>query len=202
MPRASGTCPAVDRGPKPLALSGLGGPLVTSHHAPGQPRLQPGAPLPATGGRVAVFPLLIFIQTWASEARQAVGERRKGPLWVSVGHVGNGLPLSTCPWLIHRDAGRATSWSAALGARRPATAGARLVHHLPSFHACRPATASTSPPWGRPGGRASQGAYLPPSSGGPSRLRSSLAALLLMHPRQRPWRSPGAAFGPLSWCGR
>ena len=31
------------------------------------------------------------INTWASAARQAVGKRRKGSLWVSVAHVGNGF---------------------------------------------------------------------------------------------------------------
>lgn len=35
---------------------------------------------------------------------------------------------------------------------------------------------------------------LPPCFAGPSRLRSSLAALLLMHYRQRPKTSPGAVF--------
>lgn len=43
--------------------------------------------------------LRFSIKNEASEARQAVGKRREGPLWASLGHVGNGFSLSTCPGL-------------------------------------------------------------------------------------------------------
>ncbi len=74
----------------------------------------------------------------ASTARQAVGKRREGSLWSSLGYVGNGFLLSTYP-----DLSTGTRMP-----RRPLMRASQHTDYLDRSHARTPLTLAYSSLWG------------------------------------------------------